>query len=65
MNKSKTLIVVFCVFLSWDSVSQNIHKEINNQIWRVQLDAMNSNQADKFMSVMSDDVIQVSYSRQT
>lgn len=25
---------------------------------------MNSNQADKFMSVMSDDVIQVSYSRQ-
>jgi ketosteroid isomerase-like protein len=26
---------------------------------------MNSNQADKFMSVMSDDVIQVSYSRQT
>lgn len=65
MNKTKALIVLFCVSLSWDSASQNIHKEINNQVWRVQLDAMNSNQADKFMSVMSDDVVQVSYSRQT
>lgn len=65
MNKTKALIILFYVFLSWDSASQNIHKEINNQIWRVQLDAMNSNQADKFMSVMSDDVIQVSYSRRT
>lgn len=65
MNKTRILIVLFCVFVSWDSTSQSIHKEINNQIWRVQLDAMNANQSDKFMSVMSDDVIQVSYSRQT
>jgi ketosteroid isomerase-like protein len=65
MSKSKTLTVLLCVFLLWDSVAQNIQKEINDQVWRVQLDAMNSNQADKFMSVMSDDVIQVSYSRPT
>jgi ketosteroid isomerase-like protein len=65
MNKVKTLIVLLCASLTWDATSQNIYKEINNQIWRVQLDAMNSNQVDKFMSVMSDDVIQVSYSQQT
>lgn len=65
MKKTRLLIVLFCVLVSWDSRSQNIHKEINNQIWRVQLAAMNANQADQFISVMSDDVIQVSYSRQT
>lgn len=59
------LIFLFCVLISWDAASQNVHKEINDQIWRVQLDAMNTNQADKFMSVMSDDVVQVSYGRQT
>jgi ketosteroid isomerase-like protein len=65
MNKTRILILLFWVFVSWDSTSQSIHREINNQVWRVQLEAMNSNQADKFISVMSDDVIQVSYSRQT
>lgn len=65
MKKTRLLIVLFCVLVAWDSRSQNFHKEINNQIWRVQLAAMNANQADQFISVMSDDVIQVSYSRQT
>lgn len=53
------------MLVSGECISQNFQKEINDQVWRVQLEAMNSNQADKFMSVMSDDVIQVSYSRQT
>jgi ketosteroid isomerase-like protein len=65
MTQAKIPLVLFCAFMSCECISQNIYKEINNQIWRVQLDAMNSNQVDKFMSVMSDDVIQVSYTRQT
>lgn len=65
MNNTVNLIILVCFLFSCDAFPQNIHKEINNQIWRVQLDAMNSNQVDKFMSVMSDDVVQVSYSRQT
>lgn len=65
MKKNILLLTLCSVFITWDCISQNIQKEINNQIWRIQLDAMNSNQADKFISVMSDDVVQISYSRQT
>lgn len=64
MKKNILLLILFSVFITWDCISQNIQKDINNQIWRIQLEAMNSNQADKFISVMSDDVVQVSYSRQ-
>jgi ketosteroid isomerase-like protein len=51
--------------VSSDSVSQKIQLEINDQVWKIQLQAMNTNHPEKFMSVMSDDVVQVSYSRQT
>jgi ketosteroid isomerase-like protein len=61
----RTFISYFFLLGSLDGISQNIQQEINNQVWRVQLAAMNSNQADRFMSTMSEDVIQISYDRQT
>jgi len=62
--KEFRLLSLLLVLISWACNAQNIQKEINDQVWRVQLEAMHSNQAEKFMSVMSEDVMQVSYSRQ-
>lgn len=58
-----TLFIV--VMASVPCFSQNLQREINDQVWRVQLEAMNANQADKFISVMSADVVQISYDRNT
>jgi ketosteroid isomerase-like protein len=57
----------FCVLafllMQGNCWSQSVQQEINDQIWKVQLEAMNEYDPDKFMSVMSDDVIQISYDR--
>jgi ketosteroid isomerase-like protein len=60
--KSGTLSLLLTT-VSCTCIAQQIQKEINEHVWRVQLAGMNSNQADTFISVMSDDVIQVSYDR--
>jgi hypothetical protein len=46
------------------AVSQNLQQEINEQVWKVQLEAMKENNSAKFMTVMSDEVVQVSYDRE-
>lgn len=46
-------------------LSQNIRSEINEQVWNIQLRAMNNLDSNGFMSTMSKDVIQVSYDRNT
>lgn len=63
MNYLKGFLI--CVGLSSANVSfsQNLRQEINEQVWNVQLEAMRTNQPDLFMSVMSKDVIQISYDR--
>jgi hypothetical protein len=58
-------MLLLFLFVSWSGNSQNLQKEINRQVWQVQLEAMNAKQADKFMFVMSEDVVTVSYSRKT
>jgi hypothetical protein len=65
MNTLKLALPVLCLLFSYQGSTQNYQSEINNQVWRVQLEGMNTNQAGKFMSVMSEDVVQVSYSRQS
>lgn len=45
------------------SSGQNLQKEINDQVWKPQSEAMHHNDSEKFMSVMSKDVVQVSYER--
>lgn len=64
MKTNKILPLLFFLLPSSYCTSQSIQKEINDQVWRVQLEAMKTNQADKFISVMSDDVVQISYTRQ-
>jgi ketosteroid isomerase-like protein len=63
MQTMKLLMLLFFVLASSGTIAQNLQKEINSQVWRVQLEAMNTADANGFISVMSDDVIQVSHSR--
>jgi ketosteroid isomerase-like protein len=65
MTPFRIIPLLWLVFVSSGSFSQHLQREINEQVWKVQLQAMNTNEAERFMSVMSDDVVQVSYSRNT
>ncbi|MBL7842396.1 MAG: nuclear transport factor 2 family protein [Cyclobacteriaceae bacterium] len=65
ITKALNAILFITVMPSGPCFSQNLQREINDQVWRVQLEAMNANQADKFISVMSADVVQISYDRNT
>ena len=61
MTKYILLSAIFLILLPWDSLSQNFQSEINEQVWNVQLEAMKNNNVEGFISVMSDEVLQVSY----
>lgn len=63
MDNLGNYLLLIATFISGQCFSQNQQAEINTQIWKPQLEAMQTNQADKFISVMSKDVVQVSYDR--
>jgi hypothetical protein len=64
MNSLKAFLICVGMSLASACFSQNLQQEINEQVWNVQLEAMRTNQPDLFMSVMSKDVVQISYDRQ-
>jgi ketosteroid isomerase-like protein len=59
------LQVTFFVVSVFPCFSQNVQAEINDHVWRKQLKGMNELDSDLFLSVMSRDVVQISYDRKT
>lgn len=55
----KRTIFTACLFVSFSLTAQDSKEEINNQVWKVFIEAYNSFDTEKFMSVYSRDVVRI------
>ncbi|MDX2046726.1 MAG: hypothetical protein SFU87_08055 [Chitinophagaceae bacterium] len=65
MKTGKIFLLLLAVMPSGFCAAQDYSREINEQVWKVQLQAMKDADAAAFVSVLSKDVVQISYDRKT